>query len=52
MSEEKSYYDIDILCRNCNTIAWFKIPKGITTEEYFSKNTICPNCNCEHGRER
>ena len=45
-------HKIDVLCRNCSHIIWFRIPKGITMEEYFDKNKLCPQCNCEHGRAR
>lgn len=45
-------YQIDVLCENCNTISWFNIPEGMTTETFFhdSENQLCKNCKCKHGR--
>ncbi|KKN50437.1 hypothetical protein LCGC14_0632670 [marine sediment metagenome] len=45
-------YKIDVLCENCSNIAWFYIPKGMTTKTFFGDevNQKCTNCNCKHGR--
>lgn len=45
-------YKIDVLCENCSSIAWFSIPKGMTTKTFFGdvENQKCVNCNCKHGR--
>ena len=50
MKEE--YYEIEILCRNCNSDVFLKIPKGTTKEDYLNNHKICDECGCKHGVEK
>ena len=49
---KNGFYDIDILCQNCSSIIWVKIPKGMKTKVFFDdkENQICSKCGCYHGR--
>lgn len=45
---EKTFYSVDIKCKNCKKMNWLnKVPGGVHVDEYLDDENIrCRVCNC------